>query len=107
MIDLKRPSDDRKSGIPAWTDIPAPGADNKQVMDDTEKSNGPQITTIRFAFMIAWITRARWLTEFAGGTRNVGNTGSGDEGFKGKKTVICESSQSVEETSGQSSYKTS
>ena len=107
LIDLKRPSDDRKSGMPAWTDIPAPVAENKQVIYDLEKSNGPQITTIRFAFMIARITRARWLTEFAGGTRNVGNAGSGDEGFKDKKTVICEASQRVEKTFGQSSYKTS
>ena len=49
---------------------------------------GPQMTTIRFAFMIAWITRARWVTEFAGGTRKAGKDGRGDEGSKGKKTVI-------------------
>jgi hypothetical protein len=26
LIDFKRPSEDRKSGMPAWTDIPAPVA---------------------------------------------------------------------------------
>ena len=37
LIDLKRPSDDRKSGMPASTDIPAPVAENKQVIDDVRK----------------------------------------------------------------------
>jgi hypothetical protein len=45
LIDLKRPSDDRKSGMPAWTDIPAPVAENKQVIDDIVKSNGVKRTT--------------------------------------------------------------
>lgn len=46
------------------------------------------MTTIRFAFMIAWITLARWVTAFTGGTRKVGKAGGGEDGFKDKKTVI-------------------
>jgi len=55
-----------------------------------KKNDGPQMTTIRFAFMIAWITLARWLTELVGGTRKLGKGGGGEDGFNGKKTVICE-----------------
>lgn len=63
------------------------------MIDEIER---PQMMTIRFAFMIAWITRARWLTESTGGTRKVGNAGSDAEGSKGKKTVICETEKRKE-----------
>ena len=87
---LNSPFSDRKSGIPAATETPAPRTHVRRasLRRLSEVQYGPQTNTICFALRIVSMIFFMWISGSADNSRKLGVEGGASEGSSGTNTVI-------------------
>lgn len=84
----KRPRGERKSGMPAWTEIPAPGRRISVRMLAENTGCKPQTTTMRLALRMVWMSFWSWAGGFEERARKGGVRGLGEGEWRGRKRVM-------------------